>query len=142
MKVIEGKIPNALKVDGNLIEIKIFQYKKGDGDIVKAELSDIVKNSSQKLPIQEKQSFLSILKNKFGRKKLAAAPLKVPEKVSFEDKKGKKITLHSKKPKKREVKNHIAKTNNTVVITTVIRGKFSFHHPRTFFCFQFLLINC
>ena len=67
--VIEGSIPNTLKLDGNLIEVSKFQYKKSDGEIVKVNLKDIAKNSSQKAPIQEKQSFLSILKNKFRIKK-------------------------------------------------------------------------
>lgn len=65
VRVIEGKIPNTLKLDGNLVEVKEFQYKKSDGEIVKVKLKDLVKNSSQKAPIQQKPSFLS----KFRRKK-------------------------------------------------------------------------
>ncbi len=69
VKVIEGKIPNTLKLDGNLIQVDKFQYKKSDGEIVKVDLADIAGKSSQKVSIQQKQSFLSILKHKFRKKK-------------------------------------------------------------------------
>ena len=69
VKVIEGKIPNTLKLDGNLIQVDKFQYKKSNGEVVKVKLADLVKKSSQKASIEEKQSFLSILKSKFRRKK-------------------------------------------------------------------------
>lgn len=97
--VLEGKIPNTLKLDGELIQVKKFQYKKSDGEIVKVNLADIVPKTSQKPLSKEKTSLLGELKNKFTRKKVAELPLKVPEEFSFKDKKGKKITLHAKKTK-------------------------------------------
>ena len=116
--VLEGKIPNTLKLDGELIQVDKFQYKKNDGEIVKVKLADITPKTSQKPLSKEKTSLFWELKNKFTRKKLAEfeykksdgdlvnvkvteKPLKipVPEEFSFKDKKGKKITLHAKKTK-------------------------------------------
>ena len=73
VRVIEGEIPNTLKLDGNLVQVSKFQYKKSDGKIVKVELKDLAKKSSQKALNEEKTSLLSTLlsklKNKFRKKK-------------------------------------------------------------------------
>ena len=43
VRVMEGKIPNTLKLDGELIQVDKFQYKKSDGEIVKVKLKDLAK---------------------------------------------------------------------------------------------------
>ncbi len=43
LKVMAGKIPNSLKLDGELIEVDTFKYKKSDGKIVKVKLEDLAK---------------------------------------------------------------------------------------------------
>ena len=40
-KVIEGKIPNTLKLDGEIIQVDKFKYKKGDGKIVEVKLEEL-----------------------------------------------------------------------------------------------------
>lgn len=66
LKVIKGEIPNSLKLDGEMIEVKKFIYKTMDGEIIRTTLSDIVKKAPQ-IPLkQEKTSFLSKIKSKIS----------------------------------------------------------------------------
>lgn len=43
VRVMEGKIQNTLKLDGDLIQVDKFQYKKNNGEIVKVKLKDLAK---------------------------------------------------------------------------------------------------
>ena len=69
VRVIEGKTPNTLKLDGDLIQVDKFQYKKSDGEIVKVKLSNIAKKTSQVPLNEEKTSLFERLKSKSREKK-------------------------------------------------------------------------
>ncbi len=43
LKVLKGKLPNTLKLDGETIEVNKFIYKKSDGEIVRESWKDIDK---------------------------------------------------------------------------------------------------
>lgn len=67
LNVIKGKSPNNLKLDEETINVKKFQYKRNDGEIIKVNLTDIVKKVSE-IPLkQQKTPFRKRLKDKFIR---------------------------------------------------------------------------
>ena len=61
---IEEKTPNNLKLDGEIINVNKFTYKKSDGETIKEEIADIAKKASQERLKQEKTLFMKKLKDK------------------------------------------------------------------------------
>lgn len=56
LKIIQGKIPNKIKLDNKMVDVNKFTYKEDDGEIIKkVTLADIVKKSSPE-PLKEEKT--------------------------------------------------------------------------------------
>ena len=54
LKVIQGKIPNNLELDGKKVDVNKFQYKENDGEIIKVNITDIGKKTQSEALKDEK----------------------------------------------------------------------------------------
>jgi len=68
-EVIEGKIPNNLKLDGKIIKVDKFVYKDDEGEVIKVKLGDLAGKTSQKPLKEEKKGFFNRLLIKYWKRR-------------------------------------------------------------------------
>ncbi len=54
LKIIQGKSPNNYKLDGKMVNIHKFIYKEDGGEIIRIEITDMIKKTSLEAPKDEK----------------------------------------------------------------------------------------
>lgn len=67
IQVIEGKIPNNLKLDGETINVNKFIVKNNDGEMIDVKFIDPRKKTSSQGLNSEKITFLQRIKSKFKK---------------------------------------------------------------------------